>query len=324
MNECFACVTKKLVPGLAEKKKMNNFVFSGNSIIKPSAFKLQSSLLRLSIQKYTNCAFLTLNSFIKILNHKLIFYLNIYKRTHKEEMLFKSLLVRRDPVLIRRDKILVCCSDILVRCDKILVCCSDILVRCNKILVRCSDSFVRCNKILVRCSDNLVRCNKILVRHDNSLVGDGNILVRDSNGQGKKPKFFVRYCNGQVKKTKFFVGNNDDFVGDYKEQNENPNFYVGDDDNLVRHDDVFSKNPKLFKGDSKRNGCLLKFFEFTFINLKGVFPFFNLNRNNLQFYYNNESTSINHFRMKTTSSRGGTTKQYPVYIPIEIASLRSQ
>ncbi len=45
---------------------------------------------------------------------------------------------------------------------------------------------------------------------------------------------------------------------------------------------------------------------------------------NYGLWINNESTPISHFRMKTTSLRGGTTKQYIVYVHIEIASLRSQ
>jgi len=231
LNECFACVIKKLVPGLAEKKKMNIFVFSENSIIKPSAFNLQSSLLRLRIQKHLNCAFPRLYSAIKLPNPKLNICIKLFKLTNKVEIFFKPGLVGCVPVQVGCNPVLVGAGNNLVFFHSVLVRAGNNLVGASKILVGASNNLVFFHSVLVGASNNLVGASKILVGANKLLVGVRNILVGDGNNLGKFPNILIR--------------------------------------------------------EREKQGFLLKFFELYFTNLEGGFYFLKLNRNNLQFYYNN-------------------------------------
>ncbi len=139
---------------------MNNFVFSGNSTIKPTALKLQPSLLRFNIQKHLNYAFSRLYSAIKLCNHELYIYIKLYKRTGKVARFFKPLLFRCYPVIIRYDSDTVCQSNDLVRFD--------------------SDT-VGDRKYSVRDDKDSVGVDSERVGDRNHSVGDGNNSVGDDD-----------------------------------------------------------------------------------------------------------------------------------------------
>ena len=226
------CLCNKIVnTGLVEKKKMNNFVFSGNSIIKPSAFNLQSSLLRLSIQKYKNCAFSRLYSTIKLPNLKLNFCIKLFNLTHKVVTFFKPGLVG--------------CVPGQVGCNPVIVGQNNDLVHFDSDFVWRSNDFILFDSVFVSRKFDLIR-------FDSVFIGDDKALVRDD-------KNLVRY----------------DFL------------LVGVRNILVGDDDIFGKFRKFKKGVGKIHGFLFKFFVFHFANLKGIYTCFELNRNNLQSYFNN-------------------------------------
>ena len=183
---------------------MNNFVFSGNSIIKPSAFKLQSSLLRLRIQKHLNCAFSRLYFAIKLPNPELNFCIKLFKLTNKVETLFKPGLVCCYPGQVGCVPVLVGASNNLVFFYFVLVGAGNNLVGASKILVGASNNLVFFHSVLVGASNNLVGARKILVGASKLLVGVRNILVGDGNNLGKFHNILIREREKQGFLLKFF------------------------------------------------------------------------------------------------------------------------
>ena len=186
---------------------MNNFVFSGNSIIKPSAFKLQSSLLRL---RYYNSTFSTFSSCFALImarNPKLEFCLKLYKRTHKEEMLFNYLLVCHDSLLVGSDAGLVGNDNFLVGRDAGFVGNDNNLVGSDADLVGNDNLLVGSDANLVGNDYNLVGSDNNLVGNDNFLVGNRNFLVGNDDNFSKNPNFIngISIKNGFL--LKFFEWN---------------------------------------------------------------------------------------------------------------------
>ena len=161
---------------------MNIFVFSGNSLIKPSAFKLQSSLLRLSIQKHLNCAFSRLYSAIKIPNPELDICIKLFKLTHKVEEVFKSLLV--------------CCSCLFNGNDSLFKGNSS-LFKGNYFLFKRNASLFKGNHSLFKGSGSLFKRNASLFSGNDSLLNGSGSVFKGSDsvfkGTGKKEVFLLSF-----------------------------------------------------------------------------------------------------------------------------------